>query len=164
MAPIKLVLDTNIVLDCVLRREPFYQAARKLLVFGALGEYEMWVGSSQMSDLFYVLSDGGKKSRADECKSHCRALRKHVRVYPIGEAEVDASINSNWLDIEDSLVHQAAVRLGATAIITRNKKDFMLSGVPVFDADEFFEWLSDARGISYEEIDLVGKGSAAPAS
>ena len=148
----RLILDSNIVIDFLARRGAFYAPARKLMIFGAAGEYEMWISASQMDDLFYVLSDGGKRSRSASCKELLRKLRRHVHIYSVGEPEVDAAIASTWDSLEDSLVHQTAVRMGADAIITRNKKDFALSSVPVMDAHEFFQWLEQTWGVTYDEV------------
>lgn len=148
----RIVLDTNVIIDCLARREPFYDAARKLMMFGAVGEYEMWISGSQLSDVFYLLSSGDGKSAAEATKTALRDLRKHVRIYSIGEAEVDAALASTWEDVEDSIVHQTAVRLGASAIVTRNTRDFEQSSVPVMDADGFFAWLGRTKGVFYDEV------------
>ena len=48
----KLLLDTNILLDCMMDRQPFAADARKLLILGALGEVDLWMAPSQISDAF----------------------------------------------------------------------------------------------------------------
>lgn len=56
----KLLLDTNILLDCMMDRQPFAADARKLLILGALGEVDLWMSPSQFTDAFYLLTEGGK--------------------------------------------------------------------------------------------------------
>ena len=48
---VKVLLDTNILIDFALRREPYFKQARKVMILGYLREIELWMGSSQMSDL-----------------------------------------------------------------------------------------------------------------
>ena len=57
---VKVLLDTNILVDFALRREPHFEQARKVMILGYLREIELWMGSSQMSDLIYVITEGGK--------------------------------------------------------------------------------------------------------
>ena len=60
MAQVELLLDTNVVVDYLNEREPFYEKARLLMIGGRVGEFELWVSSSQVTDLVYILSNGGR--------------------------------------------------------------------------------------------------------
>ena len=64
----KLPLDTNILLDCMMDRQPFAADARKLLILGALGEVDLWMSPSQFTDAFYLLTEGGKPRLAESVK------------------------------------------------------------------------------------------------
>lgn len=61
---------------------------------------------------------------------------------------------SDWDDLEDACVYQAARGIGADAIITRNQADFARSAIPVFDCGEFFAWMERAHGVDYEAIEF----------
>ena len=50
MAQVELLLDTNVVVDYLNEREPFYEKARLLMIGGRVGEFELWVSSSQVTD------------------------------------------------------------------------------------------------------------------
>ena len=65
MAQVELLLDTNVVVDYLNEREPFYEKARLLMIGGRVGEFELWVSSSQVTDLVYILSNGGRASEMD---------------------------------------------------------------------------------------------------
>ena len=148
----RCLVDTNILIDYLRLRQPFAAAARKVLILGYVKELELWVSSSQLSDLFYLLSEGGRASYADMAKGEIRSLRKFLHVYPVGEAEVDAAMDSSWRDLEDALVYQAARAAKADVILTRNGKDFAASSIPVYSADELFDWLAKEKGLTYEEV------------
>lgn len=59
----KLLLDTNILLDCMMDRQPFAADARKLLILGALGEVDLWMSPSQFTDAV-LLAERRGASRA----------------------------------------------------------------------------------------------------
>ena len=57
---IKLLLDSNIVIDFLAKREPFYESAEKLMLLGMTGDLELWVSTTQANDIFYVLGKSRK--------------------------------------------------------------------------------------------------------
>lgn len=148
----RLILDSNIVIDYIKMREPFYEAARKLMLLGFLGEHELWFSSAQANDIFYTLTGGGKPSKAAQLKQDLKKMRRGVHICSVSETQFDAALDSAWLDLEDACVYQCALRLKVDAIITRNQKDFEKSSIKVFDCNEFFEYLAEEKGLTYEEI------------
>ena len=150
----RVLLDTNIAIDFLRKREPFHESARLLMALGYLGEFELWISPSQLGDLFYVLTKGGKPALAPAVAEELRRLEKFVHVCTLGEAEAVAALELGWDDLEDALVYQAARSLRADAIVTRNQADFAQSSIPVFDCDEFFAWCAKETGIEYAVIGL----------
>ena len=148
----KLLVDTNIVIDCLRKRQPYADAARLLLALGKLGEFELWLSPTQMGDAYYLLSDGGRKSAARQVHQEMRNLREAARICHFGEQEVDEALRLEWPYFEDALVYEAARSVKADAIITRNQQDFAQSVIPVFDCDEFFDWFAREHGIRYAKI------------
>lgn len=150
----KLVIDSNIVIDFLAQRRPFFDSAAKLMTLIYLHEFEAFFSISQASDIFYVLTHGRCKISQQEAKVRIRKLRGFVDVCPLGSVEFDAALNSSWQDFEDACVYQAARSIRADAIITRNQADFEESSIKVFSCEEFFDWLEDEEGVVYEEVDL----------
>jgi len=149
-----LFLDTNILVDALTRREPYYQPAAKLLICGAVGEFVLWTSSSQMTDLFYIISEGGKKTLTEQSKHKIKKLREHVNLCALADSEFDRALNSTWQDIEDACVYESAQKIKADYIITRNVKDFEKSSIRTLSATEFFQLLEEEQGLVYEEIPL----------
>ncbi len=147
-----LFVDTNIIIDYLDERPGFAGSARKLMLLGFLREFDLWMSSSQVIDMFYILTNGGHPSKAEEAKASIREVRKFVRVCSLGEADIDAALDSTWSDFEDACVYQCARKIRADAIITRNKKDFEKSSIKVFDCEEWFSYLAQSKGLTYEEI------------
>lgn len=148
----RVLVDTDIVIDHLAHRKPFEDAAKKLFLLGAMGEFDLRIGASQVTDIFFLLTSGPEKMSFDEGKLALRRLREHVRVCSLSEADVDAALDSTWDDFEDACVYQCACKLKADAIITRNQRDFEKSSIKVFDCDELFAYLAEEKGLTYEEI------------
>ena len=153
MARAKLLLDTDIVVDFLNERDPFYEQARLLMICGRVGEFELWVSSSQVTDLIYILSNGGGKDELPEVLQRLRELRTFVNVFATSDREVDLMLAAAWKDPEDCLLAEVALALGADAVVTRNQKDFPEGLVRVVDCDEFFAWMREDFGLSYAEVE-----------
>lgn len=154
MAQARLLLDTNIVIDYLAEREPFYQDTRLLMIAGYVGEFELWISSPQVTDLVYILSDGGKQSLLPQTLEQLKGLRTFVNVYAVSEREIDAMLASSWKDPEDVLLFEVALNAKADALITRNQADFESELIKVMDCTEFFDWMSAEKGIDYREIEV----------
>lgn len=154
MGRMKLLLDTNIIIDYLNQREPFYEKARLLMIAGRVGEFDLWITSSQVTDLIYILSDGGSRSLQTQVMGQLRALRTFVNMHAVGSSEVDCMLASSWKDPEDALIFESALSLRADAIITRNQSDFETTVIKVVNCEEFFQWIEAEFSLSYDEIYL----------
>ncbi len=149
-----LFLDTNVIIDYLDERPGYTQSARKLMLLGILGEFNLWIGASQVTDVFYILSNGGRASEAERVKAKIREIRKFIHICSLAEPDIDAALESPWVDFEDACLYECARKVKAKAIITRNKKDFEKSFIRVCDCDEWFAYLEETKGLIYEEIQL----------
>ena len=154
MAQAKLLLDTNVVVDYLNEREPFYEKARLLMIGGRVGEFELWISSSQVTALVYILFNGGRASEMDAVMGQLRGLRTFVNVFAASEREIDLMLAASWHDPEGYLLYEIALALRADALITRNQLDFPQGLVPVMNCDEFFQWMRDMHGLDYGEIEF----------
>lgn len=151
----KLLVDTNVIIDYLNGREPYFEKARLLMLAGRVGDFDLWISSSQASDLVYILSDGGRRSLMARTLERLRGLRTFINVYAVGSSEVDKMLASSWSDPEDALLFEVALSLKADAIVSRNKSDFESSLIRVFDCEELFDWLEREHGVAYEELFLA---------
>ena len=145
----RLVLDTNILIDYAIDRQPFAESAGLLMELGYLRELELWIGTSQVSDLVYVITDGGRAAQAEYAKETMRKLRKILHIYATDEEDYDAVAASAWDDLEDAFVFQTALKVKADAIITRDRNGFAKSPLKTFDCDGLFDWLRTDHGLDY---------------
>ena len=148
----RFVLDTNVLLDVALGRQPFCDKAKLLLELAYIGEFELWIGTSQVTDLIYVLTEGGKPSMAGFAKEMMSYLHRVVHVYATDERDYECVARSTWEDLEDAFVFQTASNVGADAIISRDASGFDRSPIKVMDCDELFEVMRARRGVDYERV------------
>lgn len=149
---LKAVVDTNVVVDFMNARQPFYKDARLLMALGAVGEMQLWMPSSQITDLVYILSEGGKHAHIPEVLERLRKLRSFIKVADVGSSEIDGMLETDWTDPEDALLHEVALSLQADCIISRDAKGFQKAILPVLDCKQFFEWIEEKYGITYAEL------------
>ena len=148
----KLLVDTNIVVDFLNHRDPFYEDARLLMLASRVGEFDLWIASSQVTDIIFILTDGGKKRKVPEVLQKLRDLRTFVNVYAVSDADVDKMLATSWSDPEDALLVDLALKMRADAVITRDEDFPDTDMIRVHDCAGFFEWLKKEKGISYDEI------------
>ncbi|BAK44189.1 PIN domain-containing protein [Eggerthella sp. YY7918] len=154
MGRLKLLLDTNIVIDYLHEREPYYRKARLLMMAGRVGEFDLWITSSQVTDLINILSEGGNRALISQVLEQLRGLRTFVNVHAVSDREVDRMLAASWKDPEDSLIFESALQMKADAIVTRNQKDFESTLVKVVDCEEFFTWMREEFNLDYDEISI----------
>ena len=152
MARKKLLLDSNIVIDFINHREPFFDDAKLLMICGRVGEFSLWIASSQVTDLIYILTDGGKKNKIPEILEALRSLRTFINVYAVTDTDVDKMLANSWSDPEDGLLIDLALKMRADAIITRDEDFPETDLIRVQDCKEFFASLKEEEGVSYSDI------------
>lgn len=153
MSVVRLVIDTNVLMDALRARPRYGESAKRILVLGRVREFDLWVSAGQMKDLTYFLTEGGKPSLAERAMEQVEGLRKFVNVCSLTAEDIDEMLRLAWVDPEDSLVDIAARRVGADAIVTGNKKDFARSSLMVFTADELFNYLREKKGLDFDLLD-----------
>ncbi|HLO45432.1 MAG TPA: PIN domain-containing protein [Leadbetterella sp.] len=136
----KLFIDTNIVLDLLAKREPFYESSAKLFSLADRNEIQMSVSSLTFANTNYVLS---KLKSASEAKEILRKFKLLIHIVSLSEKIVDLALNdSAFKDFEDGLQYYSALESNQDIIITRNQKDFKSSQVAIMSAEEFLSSLN----------------------
>ena len=117
----KILLDTNVVLDFLLKREPNYRYAQTIVEEIANGAIQGFITASMATDIFYLLQKTNGKLFASNSLSDLLIILDVLTVY---RDDVYSVLYSEWDDFEDALQTFVAVRCGLDAIITRNIKDY----------------------------------------
>jgi predicted nucleic acid-binding protein len=129
-------IDTDIMLDYLLRREPFFEDALGIMNAGAFGKVKLFISVITIANLIYFLR---KKFSTKETQEKLALLRSFIDIASSNNATVDVMINSNFSDLEDGLQYASAVSINADVILTRNKKDYKQSNINLMTAKEFLE-------------------------
>ena len=119
------------------------------MILGYTNEVELWITSSQITDLIYILTEGGKPARLGEVMHQLRKLRQFVKVFATSEIEIDKMLLGDWKDPEDFLLYQCALGLQADAIVTRNGSDFEEQNIIICNCGELFDWLHKNKHLNY---------------
>jgi len=130
----KIFVDTDIIIDLLTERKPFYDQAAELFSLARKGKFECCTSAVSIANIFYILSRFDNKNFA---RRNVMKLRRVVSVCKVDEDVVDVALASNHKDFEDALQYYAALESGLNCIITRNKKDFPKSDIPVWSAGEY---------------------------
>lgn len=133
----KIFIDTNIVLDLLGKREPFFDEAAKLFSLADRGKVQLFVSSLTIANSNYVLS---KIRSAKEAKIILIRFKILVVVLELNDKIVELSLNDDsFKDFEDGLQYYTAIENEADILITRNLKDFKSAKIPVMTASQYLK-------------------------
>lgn len=131
----RLLIDTNIVIDLLSKRDKFYDEAADLFSRADKKELELTISSLTFANTNYILS---KLKSAKEAKEILRKFKVLVELLSLDDKITELALSDdNFPDFEDGLQYYSAIENQIDIIITRNKKDFKNSKIPVLTAKEF---------------------------
>jgi predicted nucleic acid-binding protein len=131
-----LFLDTNITLDLLAYRMPFYTEAAKLFSLADKKKLRLSISALCLADANYVLS---RQKPEMEVRSVLRKFKVLLNVLPLDDKITDLALNSEFRDFEDAIQYYTAIENDQDIIITRNQSDFKESKIPVMTAGEFIK-------------------------
>jgi predicted nucleic acid-binding protein len=129
----RVVFDTNVVLDVLLEREPHIEAASKLFALVDNDRVEGSICATTATTIYYIAAKSFGRKRAH---SQVHELLTMFEVAPVDRDVLDRALDVDFDDYEDAVVHEAALLAGATAIVTRDRHGFANATVPALDPEE----------------------------
>lgn len=126
----KILVDTNVVLDVLLAREPFADAASRVFALVEESEMEGFLCATTVTTVDYLLE---RALPSAEARSALRSLLDLFEIAPVNRSVLEQALRSPIADFEDAVLVSSAQLVSADAITTRNLSDFKKSPVPVFD-------------------------------
>ena len=129
-----VLIDLNIILDVLQRREPFYEASARLL--GAVeGELiEGYLAAHSITTLFYLVQ---KDRSAADARAAITNLLQILKIAPVTQSTIDQALNLDYHDFEDAVQMISAVQCKADYLITRNISDYKPALLPVLQPVDF---------------------------
>ena len=138
----RVLLDTNIILDGFLARELFVEEAKALLNAIQSQQVEGFVTATTLTDIFYIVRRETKSmQQAREAVS--RTLRL-MQICPVDRRILEAAFASNVNDFEDAVQLACAIAKSLDAIITRDPQGFAGATLPILSVRELFEQLGES--------------------
>ncbi|HEY0547449.1 MAG TPA: PIN domain-containing protein [Pyrinomonadaceae bacterium] len=134
----RVLLDTDVVLDHLLNRAPFAQAAGELLKLSAEGVFDGYVSGITPINIFYIAR---KVMGRDRLRQALNDLLFVVRVCPINHSILASALTLPFTDYEDAVQCASAMASQLDAIVTRNPGDFKNAALPVFSPTDFLNKL-----------------------
>ena len=130
---LKALIDLNVILDVLQRREPFYVMSARALACAETGMVEGWVAAHGLTTLFYLLA---KYESVKQARVTLGELTTFLSVAAVDQAVIEQALNLPYQDFEDAVQMMAAVRTGAQYLVTRNVRDYESGPLPVLQPVE----------------------------
>jgi predicted nucleic acid-binding protein len=137
---VRVLLDTNVVLDVLQAREPFSHHATQLFARVERGELEGVLCATTLTTIDYLL---GRTMSAQQAKDAVRSLLDLFEIAAVTRVVLEAALASPMADFEDAVLAHAASHAGTDRIITRNTRDFGQSPVLAMEPIEFLAQVRD---------------------
>lgn len=131
----RLLIDTNIILDVLLEREPFYKSSKHIFDLCKKDKIKCMVSAKSICDIFYIVHNALHDSnKAYEAIS---SIEKLMTIVPLHALDILVANDLKWNDFEDCLMYLAAKDNLLDGIVTRNIKDFKKSDIKVYSPNYF---------------------------
>ena len=130
-----VLIDTNVILDVLLKREPHYKNAAKIIVLSEKNYICGYISASAITDIYYIAKKELKSK--DAAFETLKNILRTVHIASVTESDIYEALDLKWDDFEDSVQYAAGKSISAAYIITRNSKDFTGSAVKAISPDEF---------------------------
>ena len=133
----RILIDTNVILDILQKREPFFADSYRALRKAIESDAECLLSASAATDIFYMLRKA--LGSAQQAKEQIEQLAQLVSFADVQGMDIHTALMREMPDFEDAVVDAVAERNGASYILTRNLKDFAGSVVPAILPVDFLD-------------------------
>ncbi len=131
----RILVDTNIVIDLLAKRKEFYEEASELFSLSDKKEINLTISSLTFANTNYILS---KQKSPKQAREILRKFKVLVEILNLNDKIIELALSDELFpDFEDGLQYYSAIENNVDMILTRNKKDFKNSKIPVLTAREY---------------------------
>jgi predicted nucleic acid-binding protein len=134
----RILVDANVVLDVLQRREPHYILSAQVLARVELGLVEGALAAHTWTTLYYLISRGVS---AEHARAMLSDLLQFFVVAPVNQAVIQHALSLPYQDLEDAVQMAAAVHYGADYVVTRDVQDYAAGPLPALSPAEFLALL-----------------------
>lgn len=137
----KVLIDTNVIIDALTSREPWNENAETIFIMAANHMMDMYITASSATDIYYLVRK--YLHSADQAKQVMEKLYSLVGILTVSAAECIDALASSVSDYEDAVVERASVKANMDYIITRNVKDYQQGMVKAISPNDFIILMKD---------------------
>ncbi len=124
---IRVLLDLNVILDVLQRRERFFENSARVLALAETGVIEGSVSAHSITTLFYLYA---KAQSANAARVAIADLLQFLSVATVNQKTIEQALALPYKDFEDAVQMVAATHAGADYVVTRNVADFKMGPLP----------------------------------
>lgn len=158
----RLFLDTNILVDLICHREPFFQEAKKLFAMAYTNKVCIGISALSYINTVYIAKKYGFNTQA--VIESLNQIASFTTITHLEEVTIKEAMACGWNDFEDAVQYHSSLPFATDYIITRNPKDFTKSTIPVYTPCEFLQipyWMVEAETTLLNEPEIpYGKSKA----
>ena len=142
----KILFDTNIILDTVLDRKAFSTAATHLMAKVEQGEIIGLLCATTITTIYYLAH---KELKQTATQTIIQNLLTIFEIAPVNRTVLSSALKQGFSDFEDAVLHEAALAVKADAIITRDPRGFKQATLPIYSPQDFFTMLEALKYTSH---------------
>jgi len=139
----RIFVDANIVIDLLCERYPWFPKVMRIFNMADHGQIELYCSSLSLGTASYIMET--RKMGPQDIFESINLLCQMCTPTTVDASVVRQALDSDFDDFEDALQHHSAMTVDADCIVTRNKKDFEASEIPVYELDEFIALLDETH-------------------
>lgn len=139
----RILIDTNVVIDALTSREPWNENAEKIFIMAANNIIDMNITASSATDIYYLMRK--YLHNIETAKQIMVKLYSLAGILDVTESDCMEALASPISDYEDAVIEQAARRSGVDYIVTRNQKDYKEGIMKVILPEEFIKLIEQSE-------------------
>ena len=129
----KLLFDTNVILDVLLDRQPHALGSSRAMGVVEVGQATGYLGATTVTTIYYLASKAGGTELASQSIEQLLAI---MEVAAVNRSVLEDALGLGFSDYEDAVLHEAARHSGVDAIVTRDPRGFAKASLPVLSPTE----------------------------
>lgn len=138
----KILFDTNVILDVLLHRKPHCEIAARLINRVESGQLEGYLSAHSLTTVGYLVTKAHDRARA---KTVVKNLLTLFQIADVNQIVLGLAIDLPFSDLEDAVLYQAGLSAGVDAVVTRNGRDFKKVQLPIYSPQELYGLLQQKQ-------------------
>jgi predicted nucleic acid-binding protein len=140
---LRVLVDTNVIIDILSRREPFFEDSYRFIQLALWGRLEAFMSAGAVTDVYYIICRSLHNAR--KAREHIIGLGELVSFCDTTAGDIHTALSLSLADFEDAVIAAIAKREKADYIVTRNESDFGQSPVPAISPARFLDNTTNIR-------------------